>query len=396
MFGFKNKKNSSKRSIQKKVFHISPRKKGHIKVQKPFDVYIFFTTLLLILVGVIMIFSSSAILAEETYGNSYHFLKKEIVFIVIGMTMLLIAKSVSYKIYAKWIYFILAGTLFLMILTFIPGLSHTAKGAARWIHLAGFTFQPSELAKLTVVIFAAYMISKKEEKIESFFSGILPLVLIAGVFLTLILAQRDLGSTFVLGAVLFIMLFVAGCKLRHLLVMMIASTPAVYYLIFSVEFRRQRILAFLDPWKHQQDFGYQIIQSFLAFNSGGMTGVGLGESKQKLFYLPEAHTDFIFSVLGEEFGMIGVIIVASLYLFLVSRGLKIALKTKDSFGMLLALGVTCLIGLEAFINFGVVMGILPTKGLALPFISYGGSSLIISLTAIGILLNVSTHTGEDI
>lgn len=395
MFGFRNKI-PQKKNIQKKVFHVSPRKKAHIKIQKPFDVYIFFTTLLLILVGLIMIFSSSAILAQETYGNSYYFLKKEIIFIIVGMILLLTTKTISYKFYGKVIYLILGATLFLMLLTFIPGLSHSAKGATRWISLAGFTFQPSELTKLTVVIFAAYMISKKQEKITSFAYGLLPLLLIVGLFVGLILLQRDLGSVFVLSAVLFIMLFVAGSRIIHLALLVLASLPGIYFLIFSVQFRRQRILAFLDPWKYQQDFAYQIIQSFTAFNSGGLTGVGLGESKQKLFYLPEAHTDFIFSILGEEFGMIGVVAVAGLFLFLVARGLKIALKTKDSFGMYLALGITCLLGLEAFINFGVVMGILPTKGLALPFISYGGTSLLVSMIAVGILLNVSTHTGEEI
>lgn len=385
-----------KPKVKSKVFNLTPRKKGRTRVQRPFDVYLFFTTLMLLIVGVVMIFSSSAILAEEHYGDTYYFLKKELVFITLGLILLFITKTLSYKTYSRWIYIILAGTFFLMIMTFIPGLSHSAKGATRWIYLMGFTFQPSELTKLVVVIFAAYLIAKKGDRIEKFSSGFLPIVAISSIFLGLILAQRDLGSVFVLGSVIFIMLFAAGTKLRYLIGLFLVSCPFIYYMIFSVQFRRQRIMAFLDPWKHQQDFGYQIIQSFLAFNSGGMTGVGLGESKQKLFYLPEAHTDFIFSVLGEEFGMIGVVAVAGLFLFLVARGLKIALKTQDQFGMMLALGITCLLGLEAFINFGVVMGILPTKGLALPFISYGGSSLIVSLMAIGILLNVSTHTGEQV
>ena len=396
MFGWSNKKKKDQKILQKKVFHVVPRNKSGVRVQKPFDVYLFFTTLLLLLVGVIMIFSASAIFSEANYNDTYYFLKREVVFIGLGLILLFVTKTIPYKLYLGWIYPILGLTLFCMLLTFVPGLSHAAKGATRWISLFGFTLQPSEFAKLSVVVFTAYMISKKEDSITQFTKGILPVISIAGVFLVLILAQRDLGSVLVLSAVIFIMLFAAGARLRFLFGLLLLISPGIYFFVFSVSFRRQRILAFLDPWKYQQDFGYQIIQSFLAFNSGGITGVGLGEGKQKLFYLPEAHTDFIFSVLGEEFGMIGVTIVAILFLFLVFRGLKIALKTNDTFGMMLALGLTCLLGLEAFINFGVVMGLLPTKGLALPFISYGGSSLLASMLAIGIILNVSTHTGEEL
>jgi cell division protein FtsW len=268
-------------------------------------------------------------------------------------------------------------------------------GAKRWINLGLFSLQPSELAKIVVIIFTAYLIGKKGERIQNFTKGFLPVIFISGFYIMLILAQKDLGSAFVLGSVVFLMLYVSGTHIKYLAGMLFLSAPALYFLIFSVSFRKRRILAFLDPWKYRLEYGYQIIQSFVAFKSGGLTGVGLGESRQKLFYLPEAHTDFIFSVLGEEFGMLGVLFVMSLFLIFIARGFKIALKTHDPFGMYLALGLTLLIGFEAFINFGVVMGILPTKGLALPFISYGGTSLIASLIAVGIILNVSTHTGEE-
>lgn len=367
-----------------------------VTVQKPFDVYLFFTALILVLMGVIMVFTSSAIMGEEKYHDTYYFLKKELVFFVIGIVGLFATKSLSYKVYAKLVYLILGLALLVMMLSFIPGLSHSAGGASRWIRVGGFTMQPSEMVKLAVVIFAAYIISKKGERIREFYKGYLPVIGIAGVFILLILAQKDLGTAFVLASVIFIMLFVSGTKLAYLLGTVFLALPVLYQLIFSVAFRRQRILAFIDPWKYQMDYGFQIIQSFIAFRSGGLAGVGLGESKQKLFYLPEAHTDFIFSVLGEEFGMIGVLFVVLLFLFFTFRGVKIAMKTKEPFGMFLALGITCLIGMQAFINFGVVMGILPTKGLALPFISYGGTSLIMSLVAVGILLNISTQTGEEI
>lgn len=371
-----------------------PKSKGRTHLQRPFDVYLFFTTLLLVLVGIMMIFSSSAILAKERYGDTYFFLKKELIFLCLGFVCLFVTKSIPYKKYAKWIYPILGVTLLLMLFSFIPGLSHSAKGATRWIKIGGFSLQPSELTKIVVVLFAAYIIAKKGERIRNFFRGFLPVIGVAGMFIFLILAQKDLGSAFVLCSVIFILLAVSGTRVQYLAGSVLTALPLLYFLIFAVAFRKKRMLAFLDPWKYKLDTGFQIIQSFIAFKSGGLTGVGLGESKQKLFYLPEAHTDFIFSVIGEEFGMLGVMLVVTLFLLLIYRGLTIAFTTQDSFGKYLALGITCLLGMEAFINFAVVMGLLPTKGLALPFISYGGTSLIASLTAIGILLNISSQEAE--
>lgn len=374
----------------------SSKKDEHVEVQKPFDIYLFFTTLMLILIGTMMIFSSSAILAKERYGDTYYFLKREIIYLIIGLVALFFTKNIPYRWYRTWIYPLLGATAVLMLLCFIPPFAHKAGGASRWIRFGGLTMQPSEWCKIVVILFTAHLIAKKGDRIKLFFKGFVPIILVSGLFLLLILAQKDLGSAFVLGSVIFLMLFVAGTKFKYLLGSVIAAAPVLYFLIFSVSFRKRRIMAFLDPWKYKQDYGFQIIQSFVAFKSGGLTGVGLGESKQKLFYLPEAHTDFIFSVLGEEFGMIGVTVVALLFLFFIYRGVMIAKKTTDVFGMFVALGITCLIGLQAFINFGVVMGVLPTKGLALPFISYGGSSLVVSMAAVGILLNISQQTGEEL
>jgi len=388
----KRVKNSN---LNDKIFSFHKRKPEHVTVQKPFDVYLFFTTLLLVMVGIMMIFSSSAILASEKYGDTYYFLKKELFFFFIGTVGLFLTKNFNYKRYQKIIYVLAALTMGLMMLSFIPPFSHSAGGASRWVNFGFVTIQPSEITKLVVIMLVAYLIAKKGERIKEFKKGYLPTIMMSGIFIALILIQKDLGSALVLGAVVFIMLFVSGTRTIYLLGSVLAAMPLLYFMIFSVAFRKQRILAFLDPWKHKLDSGFQIIQSFVAFKSGGLTGVGLGESKQKLFYLPEAHTDFIFSVLGEEFGMIGVTVVAFLFLFLVYRGIKIAQKTKDTFGIFLALGISTLIGLQAFINFGVVMGVLPTKGLVLPFISYGGSSLVVTLMAIGILLNISTQTGEE-
>lgn len=382
-------------SHRDRVFPFFKKREQTVKVQKPFDVYLFFTTLLLVLIGIMMIFSSSAILAKENYGDTYFFLKRELIYLLVGLFALFVTKNISYKVYAKWIYPMMGVTLLIMLMCFIPPFSHSAGGASRWIRIGHVTMQPSELAKIVVIIFTAYLMAKKGERIRDFFKGYVPVVLVSGIFILLILAQKDLGGAFVLGSVIFLLLFVAGTKSVYLFGSILTAAPVLYFLIFSVSFRKRRILAFLDPWKYKMDYGFQIIQSFVAFKSGGLGGVGLGESKQKLFYLPEAHTDFIFSVLGEEFGMIGVTFVVLLFLFFVYRGIKIAQKTEDLFGMFLALGITSLIGLQAFINFGVVMGVLPTKGLALPFISYGGSSLVLSLAAVGILLNISTQTGEE-
>ena len=388
-----NKK--TRKSHKDKFLLSSNSREPSVRVQQPFDIYMFFTVLMLVLIGILMIFSSSAILAQERYGDTYYFLRKELVYLFIGIVGLFVARNIPYKLYEKWIYPLLGFNFITMLMCLIPPFGYSAGGASRWIKIGSLTVQPSEMTKVVVVMFVAYMIAKKKDIIRSFVKGFLPIIAISSLFLLVILAQKDLGSAFVLGIVVFIMLFVSGTRTLYLLGTLLAASPVLYFLIFSVSFRKRRILAFLDPWKYQMDYGFQIIQSFVAFKSGGFSGVGLGESKQKLFYLPEAHTDFIFSVLGEEFGLVGVIAVASLFLFFVYRGIRIANKTLDSFGMFLAIGLTSLIGIQAFINFGVVMGLLPTKGLALPFISYGGSSLVISLFAIGILLNISTQTGEE-
>lgn len=362
---------------------------------KPFDVYLLFATLLLVLTGVVMIFSSSAVLARENFHDSYHFLKKEILFVAVGLIFMFAAKKIPYRVYWKGVYPLLLVVFVSLIGVLIFGHMGGEDNVKRWFRFGIFSVQPSEFAKLAVVIFVAYVLAKKREKIREFKKGFLPVLFLTGIYILLILAQKDLGGALTLGVIVFLMLFVAGTRLSYLLGALLASIPALYYLIFSVDFRRRRIMAFLDPWQYQLDSGFQIIQSFVAFKSGGLTGMGLGEGKQKLFYLPEAHTDFIFSVLGEELGLVGVLFVLALFTLFIFRGLMIALRTRDLFGLYLAFGITSLIGAEAFINIGVVMGLLPTKGLALPFISYGGSSLITSLIGVGILLNISSDMEEE-
>jgi cell division protein FtsW len=253
------------------------------------------------------------------------------------------------------------------------------------------TLQPVELVKLGLVLYLAHSLTRKKEKIRSFRLGFVPYALVLGALLGLLLKQPDLGSAMIVSGVAMSMLLVAGIRWRYAIPVVVAALPCLYFLVMNVEYRRRRILAFLDPWDDPFDTGFQIIQSLVAFGSGGAFGQGLGVGEQKLFYLPEAHTDFIFSVIGEELGMIGVLVLSAMFLMLILRGIRIALNTSDPFGKHLAFGLSLLLGLEAFVNIAVCMGLLPTKGLALPFISYGGTSLVASLLAVGILLNISSH-----
>jgi len=360
--------------------------------RRPIDYILLIVTLLLMAIGVMMVYSSSAIFAQERYQDSLYFLKRNVVFATTGLILMFITTRINYQIYYKLTYPLLIGTLFLMLLTFIPGLGHRAGGAQRWIGVAGFTLQPSEIAKWAVIVFMAYSLAKKKDKMKNFKVGFLPAVTIVGLILGCILLQKDLGTAFVIAVVSILMFFIGGTRLSYLAAGFIAAVPALYFLIFSVDYRRKRILAFLDPWEHQRDEGFQIIQSYVAFNSGGLTGAGLGQGKQKLFYLPAAHTDFIFSVLGEELGLIGVFFVILLFVVFMVRGIKIALKAPDLFGTYLAIGITALVTTQALINFGVVMGLLPTKGLPLPFISHGGTALMVMSILVGILLNISSQS----
>src|SRR4030095_4983008 len=369
---------------------------GALMEPRKTDYGILISVLLLILTGVLMVYSSSAIFAQERYHDSYLFIKKEIVFAVVAVTLLFLMSLCDYHLYWRAVYPFMLLTLVLCILVAIPGIGIKAGGARRWIALGGFTFQPSEMVKLSLLLFMAYSLAKKREKMEQFAVGVLPHVMVAGLMMGLILLQKDLGTVFTLGVVLMILLFVGGTRLSYLAGGILASIPALYFLIFSVDYRRQRILAFLDPWTHMSDSGFQIIQSYVGFTRGGVSGAGLGQGKQKLFCPPAAPPDFNLSVFGEELGLFGVLCVLALFAVLIVRGFKAALKAPDLFGMYLALGITALIAVQSLINFGVVMGLLPTKGLPLPFISYGGTSLIVMAACVGILLNIASQAGRKV
>jgi cell division protein FtsW len=356
-----------------------------------FDIYILFAALTLVGVGIVMICSSSYILAQEKFGDGLFFLKKEVFFALIGVMLMILAMNLNYQVYYKTAYLILFFGIVLLFLPWVPGLGREVSGSTRWIRFLGFSFQPSEFTKLALIVFLSSVLAKKKDKIKVFSSGFLPLVLVAGIVMTLIIGEPDFGTAAILGTVVFILLFTAGAKLRHLFILFLGILPFIYLLIAHTSYRLERITSFLNPWEDPTGSGFQIIQSFIAFGAGGIFGMGLGEGRQKLYFLPEPHTDFIFSIIGEELGLIGVTIILIIFLFFIYRGFRISLKAPDLFGTFLALGIISLIGLRAMVNIGVSMGLLPTKGLPLPFISYGGTALVMNLIEVGILLNISSQ-----
>ena len=357
-----------------------------------FDIYLLFAALILLGFGVVMVCSSSYILAQERYNDGFFFLKREVAYAFIGILLMIATIHINYRVYEKMAFYILFLSIAFLLLLFVPGLGREVCGCTRWLQFLGFSFQPSEFSKLALIIFLSYVLAKKKEKIKVFTTGFFPLVMISIFIMALIVIQPDFGTAVILGLIVFILLFVAGARLIHQFFVMLAALPLLYYLVAHASYRMERIYSFLDPWKDPTGSGFQLIQSLLAFGTGGIFGVGLGEGKQKLYFLPEPHTDFIFSIIGEELGLVGVTAVLFMFSFLVYRGIKISLNAPDLFGALLALGITSMIGLQAATNIGVSMGMLPTKGLTLPFISYGGTSLAISLIGVGILLNISSKS----
>ena len=350
-------------------------------------------SIVLICIGIVMIYSSSSIYAAEKYHDSFYFLKRHLVFLIIGLLFTFLAMLIDYRWLRKHAKKLLWVSFFLLVLVLIPGVGREVAGARRWFRFKFISFQPSELANLALIIYIADFISRKQDKIKALVTGLIPPVCVLGAFCALILLEPDLGTTIALASVVLIMLFVAGVRGRYILSLILCSLPAVYFLIFSVPYRKARILAFLNPWLDPKGTGFQIIQSQIAIGSGGLFGLGLGHSKQKLFYLPAAHTDFIFSIIGEELGLFGTLGVIALFIIFIQQGLKIIKNAQDKFGYFLALGLILMISLKAIVNIGVSCGVFPTKGLPLPFISYGGSSLIFDMVSLGILINIA-RTGE--
>jgi cell division protein FtsW len=367
-----------------------------MEARKGHDMTILLLAVVLTCFGVVMVYSSSSIMAAKRFGDGLYFLKRQGMYAVLGFALMAAVMRIDYHHLRRLVipFFLCCAVLLVAVL--IPGVGTHAGGAARWIRLPGFSIQPAELAKLGLILYMAHSLAKKREKIKSFKLGFIPYMVVLALLLFLMLLQPDLGGALTLGAVAMVMLLVAGTRLSYLMSVVILAVPFLYFAVMNVTYRRKRILAFLNPWEDPTNTGFQIIQSWIAFGTGGLIGNGLGEGKQKLFYLPEAHTDFIFSVVGEELGFAGVLVIAAMFLVLVMRGMRAALGAPDDFGRYLAFGVTLLLGLEAFVNMAVVMGMLPTKGLALPFLSYGGTSLLTTLLAVGILLNISSQASGEV
>ncbi|MDP8262551.1 MAG: putative lipid II flippase FtsW [Candidatus Ancaeobacter aquaticus] len=359
-------------------------------------ILIFIIVMVLLSISIIMIYSTSAIYADSKFGASNFFLKRQILWVIIGVIGFFVCSQIDYHFLRKFSKILLIVSIALLLAVFIPYLGRTAGGAQRWVSLGFFSFQPSEIAKFAVILYLADFLDRKRGEVRSFFKGFLPLCFVLGTVLLLIIIQPDLGTVIAITLVALIMFFIGGIRIAHIVTLLLASIPALYLLIFRVAYRRRRILTFLDPWKDPQGAGFQIIQSFIALGSGGIFGVGLGHSMQKLFYLPEAHTDFIFSILGEELGLIGTLSVVILFVLLTIIGAKIAYYAPDIFGILLASGIVSMIALQSIINISVVTGSVPTKGLPLPFISFGGTNLVLMLCATGILLSIAKQSQRRI
>jgi cell division protein FtsW len=363
-------------------------------VAKSYDKVLLLIMLLLLAFGSLMIYSSTSVitplLAKKNITEFYYF-KRHILTMVLGSLVLLFTYSLKPAVLERFSLPLLIFSFVLLCSVFLPHIGVTAGGARRWIRLWPTTFQPSELVKLAMVIFLARYMSSPGYNTESFGSFAKP-ILIMAVFQLVFLKQPDFGSTMSLAFLTFAMLFISGMRLRYIASVLILALPVVYKLVME-PYRLRRITSFLDPWKDPLDSGFQLVQSFISLGSGGIAGLGLGESKQKLSFLPASHTDFIFCLVGEELGLIGASVLIALFIFLFIKGISIASRSNDKFVCYLAYGLTLMISLQALINFAVVTGLVPTKGLPLPFLSYGGSALLVNMAAVGLLLKISK--GED-
>jgi cell division protein FtsW len=352
------------------------------------DRWLFTVTAILVFVGLVMVFSASAVMAKERFGSAYTFVSKQLFWAVAGIVAMIAAMRIDYKRYKHpgVVFSLLAVTTILLLAVFALDRSHNTH---RWIHFGGFSFQPSEMAKPALILFLAFFLETRYKQIEDWRNTLLPAVAPTLVFLLLIVAQPDLGTAIACAGITAAILFVAGMELRYFGYAVLASILPLYFLLFHVSWRRDRMLAFLNPYSDPRGTGFHIIQSLIAVSTGGLTGTGLMEGKQKLFYLPEPHTDFIFAVTAEELGLVGALFVVILFAIFLWRGTRTALRTADPFGRFLAVGITSMVILQAFINISVVLGLMPTKGIPLPFVSYGGSSLFVTLACVGVLLNIS-------
>jgi cell division protein FtsW len=343
----------------------------------------------LLFLGLVMVYSASAMIAREGYGSSCHYLLRQSVFTALGAVVLAGLRRLDYRWWGRLSIVLTLGTAILLLLVYVPGIGVCAGGACRWLKTPLCTVQPAELAKLVTVIYLSSYLARHDDRVHDFRHGLLPpLVIIAG-FVLLLLLEPDFGTAMIIVGLSLSMCWFAGARWFHLGALGLTVLPLTAVLVRTSAYRWQRITTFLDPWQDPTGSGFQLVQSLIAIGVGGLGGLGLGNGKQKLFFLPEPHTDFIVAVIGEEFGFIGICVLVLVAVGLLVTGMRIALASEDRFGMLLAAGITVMLVLQMMVNMGVCMGVLPTKGLTYPFLSYGGSSLIVSMAAVGVLLNIN-------
>lgn len=357
--------------------------------EQPWDLSLLVLVLVLVGFGVVMLYSASAVMAAQKLGDHLYLVKSQLTKIVLGFGLMFLALRVDYRWYQRAIYPILLLMFGMLIAVTIPGIGTVQNGARRWFSVFGMSFQPAEYAKLAIVMYLAYSVSKKGESMGKFSVGFIPHMAVVGAAVALLMMQPDFGSSVILIVMMGVMLFSSGARLAYLVGFAAIGVVGAYFAISSSEYRMKRIMAFLDPFQYRSDIGYQISESLIAIGSGGVSGRGLGSGAGKLGYVPELWNDFIGTIVAEELGLLGIVFLVGLFIAFIWRGLRIAFNAVDPFGKFLAFGITTLFGLQGAANLCVVTGLLPTKGLTLPFISFGGSSMIMTLFAVGVLLNIS-------
>lgn len=356
------------------------------------DLYIFLgITVTLIIIGLLFIYSASSVFALEMYGSSPYFVKRQLMGIVVGFCGLIIARVIPLDLIKKLSPLLFLGSLGLTILTLFPALSHRIHGSSRWLNIAGFSFQPSELLKISLILYGAYFLAKRSKRGISFIHTYLPFLIVLGLISVILLKQPDFGLTVTLVATGLTLLFITQFNVKYLLFTLLPCIPITIVLILIKPYRIQRILTFLNPWNDPQGSGFQIIQSLIAIGTGGFWGVGIANSKQKFFYLPMQHTDFIFSIIAEETGFIGSAFLISLYILFAYFGLRLAMNMKDLFCQFAMFGFVILISLQTIINLAVTTGLAPTKGIGLPFVSYGNTALVCNMIMIGLIINMVNY-----
>ncbi|MCW2278855.1 putative lipid II flippase FtsW [Heliophilum fasciatum] len=356
------------------------------------DVTILLAVVLLLMIGLLMVMSASSVRASYEYEDPFFFFKRQMMFAVMGLAVLVVLMRFDYRRLSPIANGFLIVSLILLLALFIPGVGKKVLGSTRWLNLGPASFQPSELVKLAVIFFLAKALSRDQHQLLDLFKGLGPYLALMGFIGLVLVVQKDLGTALAICGTMFLMLFVAGARTKHMGWLFGAGVGLVALAAYIEPYRMRRITGFLDPEADPQGAGYQLLQSLYALGGGGLFGSGLGQSKQKFFYLPEHHTDFIFAILGEEFGTLGAAVVIALFFLLIWRGIRVGVTCPDAFGSLLAVGLTAQVGLQAVINMGVVTGLLPVTGITLPFLSYGGSSLVFTLAGIGLLLSVSRYS----